>query len=286
MTSALISAIKKLHITVTPQIRVLSSNVTAVSPTNSNSNLSITKKDWTFQPQYIKPREVWIENLDTIEEQKLGLFELHPSVYAAPPRMDIIHQNVVWQRKIRFVSWAHTKTRAEVRGGGRKPWPQKGLGRARHGSIRSPLWRGGGIAHGPRSGKSHFFMLPFHLRIHGLTTTLSAKLAQDDLHIVKDLELPTDEPEYLTELIEKRNWGPSVLLVDDTDYAPRNITAAIDTLGHVNIMPVYGLNVYSMLKHDTLVLTLSAAEKIESRLLHWLNADTTKQQQEFKLNQV
>ncbi|XP_021201375.3 large ribosomal subunit protein uL4m [Helicoverpa armigera] len=286
MTSALISAIKKLHIAVTPQIRVFSSSVSAVAPTNSNSNLIITKKDWAFQPQYIKPREVWIENLDTIEEQKLGLFELHPSVYAAPPRVDIIHQNVVWQRKIRFVSWAHTKTRAEVRGGGRKPWPQKGLGRARHGSIRSPLWRGGGVAHGPRSGKSHFFMLPFHVRIHGLTTTLSAKLAQDDLHIVKDLELPTDEPEYLTELIEKRNWGPSVLLVDDTDYAPRNITAAVDTLGHVNIMPVYGLNVYSMLKHDTLVLTLSAAEKIESRILHWLHTDTRKEQQEFKLNQV
>ncbi|KAF9410423.1 hypothetical protein HW555_010474 [Spodoptera exigua] len=285
MTSALISAIKRLHISVVPQIRVYSSNATAVTTTSAN-DLSVTKKDWAFQPQFTKPREVWIENLDTVEEQKLGLFELHPLVFAAPPRIDIINQNVVWQRNIRFVSWAHTKTRAEVRGGGRKPWPQKGLGRARHGSIRSPLFRGGGIAHGPRSGTTHFFMLPFHLRLYGLTTTLSAKLAQDDLHIVKDLELPTDDPEYLNELVEKRNWGPSVLLVDDTDIAPRNITAATDTLGHINIMPVYGLNVYSMLKHDTLVLTLSAAEKIEERLLHWLHANTTKEQQPFKLSQV
>ncbi|KAJ8721627.1 hypothetical protein PYW07_002402 [Mythimna separata] len=285
MTSALISAIKRLHITITPQIRVYSSNVAAATSASTNS-LSITKKEWAFQPEYTKPREVWIENLDTIEEQKLGLFELHPSVYAAPPRLDIINQNVVWQRKIRYVSWAHTKTRAEVRGGGKKPWPQKGLGRARHGSIRSPLWRGGGVAHGPRSGKSHFFMLPFHMRILGLTTTLSSKLAQDDLHIVKDLELPTDEPEYLAELVEKRNWGPSVLLVDDTDYAPRNITAATDSLAHINIMPVYGLNVYSMLKHDTLVLTLSAAEKIEERLLHWLHTNTREQSKEFKVNQV
>lgn len=214
MTSALISAVKRLHISVTPQIRVFSSNAAVCASAGSNA-LTITKKEWAFQPQYTKPREVWIENLDTIEEQKLGLFELHPMVYAAPPRLDIIHQNVIWQRKIRFVSWAHTKTRAEVRGGGRKPWPQKGMGRARHGSIRSPLWRGGGVAHGPRSGKSHFFMLPFYSRIHGLTTTLSSKLAQDDLHVVKDLELPTDEPEYLIELIEKRNWGPSVLLIDE-----------------------------------------------------------------------
>ncbi|CAF4848925.1 unnamed protein product [Pieris macdunnoughi] len=260
MASLLINALKKIHIS-TPQIR---------SSFFSSS----------------APREVWIENMDTVEEKKLGLFELHPLVYAATPRIDIIQRNVTWQRKFRWVSWAHTKTRAEVRGGGKKPWPQKGLGRARHGSIRSPLFRGGGVAHGPRAGKTHFFMLPFHLRIHGLTSTLSAKLAQDDLHVVKDLELPSDEPEYLIDLIESRNWGPSVLIVDDTDYAPRNLTVASDSLPHVNIMPVYGLNVYSMLKHDTLILTQSAAEKIEGRILHLLHSDTKKQQAEFKLDQV
>lgn len=215
MTSALISAIKKLHITLSPHIRLHSTNSAIVASVSSTSTLNVVRKDWKYPPQYTKPRELWIENLDTTEEQKLGLFELHPLVYAAPPRIDIIHRNVVWQKKYRWVSWAHTKTRAEVRGGGKKPWPQKGMGKARHGSIRSPLWRGGGIAHGPRSGKPHFFMLPFHVRIHGLTSTLSAKLAQDDLHVVKDLELPSDEPEYLEDLIETRNWGPSVLIIDE-----------------------------------------------------------------------
>ncbi|KOB65045.1 Ribosomal protein L4, partial [Operophtera brumata] len=232
MTSVLLNAIKRLHITAKPQIRIFSSNITPNSVVPTNNNFEVTRKEWNFTPLYTKPREVWIENLDTIEEKKLGLFELHPMVYAAAPRLDIIHRNVVWQKKYRWVSWAHTKTRAEVRGGGRKPWPQKGLGRARHGSIRSPLFRGGGIAHGPRSGKTHFFMLPFHLRIHGLTTTL-------------------------------------------TDYAPRNIIAASDNMNHVNIMPVYGLNVYSMLKHDTLVLTKAAAEKIEEKLLTHLHSITT-----------
>lgn len=216
MTSLLINVFKRLHLSVTPQIRVLSTaNSTAISNIDTTDTLSVTKKDWKFPPVYTKPREVWIENLDSIEEEKLGLFELHPSVYAATPRIDIIHRNVIWQRKYRWVSWAHTKTRAEVRGGGRKPWQQKGLGRARHGSIRSPLWRGGGIAHGPRSGKTHFFMLPFHVRLQGLTSTLSAKLAQDDLHVVKDLEIPSEEPQYLADLIESRNWGPSVLIVDE-----------------------------------------------------------------------
>lgn len=133
------------------------------------------------------------------------------------------------------------KTRAEVRGGGRKPWPQKGLGRARHGSIRSPLWRKGGKAHGPRSPTTYFYMLPFYTRVAGLTGALSVKLAQDDLHIVNDLEIPSTEPSYLQDLIEQRNWGPSVLFVDSKDEMPPNMTAASDQIRHVNLMPVYGL---------------------------------------------
>ncbi|GAB1869381.1 Large ribosomal subunit protein uL4m [Camponotus japonicus] len=235
---------------------------------------------------YQKPRQVWLENLDTVEEKKLGLITLHPHIYAAAPRIDIIHQNVRWQKMYRWVCYAHTKTRAEVRGGGRKPWPQKGTGRARHGSIRSPLWRGGGIAHGPRSPTTHFYMLPFYTRVAGLTSTLSVKLAQDDLHIVNELEIPTSEPSYIEQLIEKRNWGPSVLFVDSYDIMPTNITLATDEIKHVNLMPVYGLNVYSMLKHNTLVLTEKAARLIEEKLLYQLHRTDVKElSHPFKLNQ-
>lgn len=174
-----------------------------------------------FQPKYQSARQVWIENLDTIGEQKLGLIELHPDIFATTPRIDVIHQNIEWQRKYRFVSFAHTKKRSEVRGGGRKPWPQKGLGRARHGSIRSPIWRGGGIVHGPRSPTTHFYMLPFYHRLMGLTSALSVKLAQNDLHIIDRLDLPVDDPEFLRQLIEHRVWGPSVLFVDNTDIVSR-----------------------------------------------------------------
>ncbi|KYQ55653.1 39S ribosomal protein L4, mitochondrial [Trachymyrmex zeteki] len=235
---------------------------------------------------YQKPRQVWLENLNTVEEKKLGLITLHPHIYAAAPRIDIIHQNVRWQRMYRWVSYAHTKTRAEVRGGGRKPWPQKGTGRARHGSIRSPLWRGGGVAHGPRSPTPHFYMLPFYTRIAGLTATLSVKLAQDDLHIVDELEIPTSEPSYVEQLIEERNWGPSVLFIDSYDIMPTNITLATDQIKHVNIMPFYGLNVYSMLKHNTLVLTEKAARLIEEKLLYHLHrADNNQLLRPFRLNQ-
>ncbi|CAL7934567.1 unnamed protein product [Xylocopa violacea] len=212
----------------------------------------ISKRDYADENFfYEKPREVWLENLDTIQRKKIGLVMLHPDVYAASPRIDIIHQNVQWQRMYRFVSYAHTKTRAEVRGGGKKPWPQKGMGRARHGSIRSPLWK-----------------------------------AQDDLYIIQDLEIPSKESSYITELIEERNWGPSVLFVDTEDIMPVNITTATDEIKHVNLMPVYGLNVYSMLKHDTLVLTERAARLIEDKILYHLHrTDSRKVMAKYKLNQ-
>ena len=180
-----------------------------------------------------------------------------------------------------------------------------GLGRARHGSIRSPLFRGGGVIHGPKSPTPHFYMLPYYSRVHGLTSTLSVKLAQDDLHIIMNLEIPTDEPNFIEELVRSRNWGPSVLFVDEyvlyflwgiiffyvlissVDIMPRNITAATDKIKHFNLMPVYGLNVYSMLKHDTLVLTRAAVDLLELKLLTSLHKNDVKPcAEKFKLNQV
>lgn len=134
-----------------------------------------------------------------------------------------------------------------MRGGGRKPWPQKGGGRARHGSIRSPLFKNGGAAHGPRSPTTYFYMLPFYTRVAGLTSALSVKLAQDDLHVVNDLEIPTPEPSYINDLIEERNWGPSVLLVDSEDIMPKNISIATNSIKHVNLMPFYGTLVLTKL---------------------------------------
>lgn len=217
------------------------------------------------------PRQVWIENMDTTEVQRKGIMELHPSVFAREPRIDIIHRNAIWQQKYKYVSFSWTPNRAEKRGGGRKPWPQKGQGRARHGSNRSPIFKDGGKAHGPRNPTTHYFMLPFYVRVDGLRATLSAKLAQDDLHIVDDVEIPTDDPEYIRSLVNERKWGPSALFVTLEDVVPRNIAVATNGIGYYNIMPAYGLNVYSMLKHDTLILTTKAVEHIQERILYNLN---------------
>ncbi|CAO2635932.1 39S ribosomal protein L4, mitochondrial [Lemmus lemmus] len=219
-------------------------------------------------PAHRRPVQAWVESLRGFEQERVGLAELHPDVFATAPRLDVLHQVATWQKNFKRISYAKTKTRAEVSGGGRKPWQQKGSGRARHGSIRSPIWRGGGVAHGPRGPTSYYYMLPMKVRALGLKVALTVKLMQDDLHIVDSLELPTADPQYLTELAQYRHWGSSVLLVDLThEEMPKNVVAATSRLKSFNLIPAVGLNVYSMLKHQTLVLTLPSIAFLEDKLL-------------------
>lgn len=239
----------------------------SIGPSGPISPLAVSRSPLTFPQKYVKPRQAWLCNLDTVQEEKLGLIELHPLIFAAMPRLDIIFHNYYWQKRYREVNYLTVPSRAEMRGGGRKPWPQKGTGRARHGSVRSPIFLKGGKAHGPRGPKTSFFMLPHHLRMHGLTSMLSCKFAQDDLFIVDSLEIPTEKQDFIEELVKNRRWGISVVFINDTDIMPKNITLATDKMESVMLMPYYGLNVYSMLKYDTVVLTLEALNKIEGRLL-------------------
>ncbi|XP_062869030.1 large ribosomal subunit protein uL4m isoform X1 [Trichomycterus rosablanca] len=233
----------------------------------SGSDLPVLRRCDANIPAHLAPVQTWLHTLNSHESEPLGVVDLHPDVFSVPVRLDILHAVEVWQRNFKRISHAKVKSRAEVRGGGRKPWKQKGSGRARHGSIRSPLWRGGGVAHGPRGPTSYYYMLPMKVRVQGLKIALTAKLAQDYLHIVDSLEIPTPEPHYLEELVKHRQWGESVLIVDVGDEFPHNILKATENLKTVNIIPVLGLNVHSMLKHESLVLTLEAVKFLEKKLL-------------------
>ncbi|KAK3580874.1 hypothetical protein CHS0354_032936 [Potamilus streckersoni] len=227
----------------------------------------ITKREIEFPNRYREPKQAWLESLDTLQDEKLGLVDLHPDIFGTYPRIDILHANILWQRWYKKIDYAFVRSRAEMPGGGRKPRPQKKTGLKRQGSIRSPLWRGGGAAFGPRGPQSFYYMLPMSIRTLGLRVALSVKYAQNDLHIVNSLDIPSDDPKFIEDLIDTRFWGFSALFVDDIDIMPRNISLALKELPQFNLMPVYGLNVYSMLKHETLVLTLAAVEKLEKKLL-------------------
>ncbi|XP_029950902.1 large ribosomal subunit protein uL4m [Salarias fasciatus] len=218
-------------------------------------------------PRHLGPLQTWVETLREPEAEPLGLAELHPDVFAVPPRLDILHDVEKWQRNFKRISYAHTKVRSEVRGGGKKPWNQKGSGRARHGSIRSPLWRGGGVAHGPRGPTSYYYMLPMKVRVQGLKVALSSKLAQDCLHVVDSLDVPTPDPQYLLELLRRRHWGESALVVHVDEEFPQNAAEAAAALKTVNLIPAVGLNVHSLLKHQAVVLTLSTVGFLEEKLL-------------------
>jgi len=255
----------------------------SLSTSNPRQKIRVDPAVLDIPVQYNVEREVWVESLSTKETELTSIMSLHPEVWAVYPRMDVIHQNMVWQQKYNVVNYNHVKNVKEMiyaYGGGAKPWRQKGTGRARQGSRRAPQWIRGGKVHGPKGPKPLYYMIPWHVRVYGLMHTLSVKMIQDDLHVVEDLELPSEDPEYLQDLVRTRNWAPSVLLVDTVDNFPANITSATDDIPHMNLMPVYGLNVNSMIKHETLVVTKRAVEDLTAKLLHALHTTDVKEKME------
>jgi len=194
-------------------------------------------------------------------ENTLGFVELNEFVFGANPRIDILHRVIVWQRAKRRAGTACVKTRGEKRGGGRKPWKQKGTGRARQGSIRAPHFIGGGHAHGPKP-KSYEYTLPKKVRRMGLRTALSVRYAQGDLHIVdsfKDIESERD----LIPLLEKRGWSNAVLVDSQPNSKLRQAAVEMDK---VDVLYSLALSVYTILHRKKIILTLDAVQALEKRL--------------------
>ena len=216
-------------------------------------------------PLHYKPEHKEAPLKSFLSGEVLGMVKLHQFVFGAPARVDILHRVVVWQRAKRRAGLAKVKDRSEVRGGGRKPWQQKGTGRARQGSTRAPQWRGGGVVHGPRGPKSYEYTLPKKVKNLGLRAALSIKYAQGDLTIVDALQVPSDKASDILPIFERENWK-SVLLVDGGDI-DTNLCCAIDDMDKVDVLPSRGLNVYSMLLRDKIVLSFGAVQLLQERLL-------------------
>lgn len=193
-----------------------------------------------------------------------GLMVLAGDVFDVPIRKDIVHRVVRWQLAKRRQGTHSTKTISEVSGTGRKPWPQKGTGRARHGSLRGPQFRGGAIMHGPKP-RSHAIKLQKKVRRLGLKVALTARAAEGKLLVFEDLEIPTHKTKNIVNYVNQMENTKKVLVVDGGPISEK-LKLATQNIHYVNVLPSIGLNVYSILLHDTLVMSRDAVNRIVERM--------------------
>ncbi len=201
-----------------------------------------------------------ITNLDNKE---VGSIDLAEAVFGLPVRRDILARMVNWQLAKRRAGTHKTKGISDVQGTTKKPWRQKGTGRARQGSLRSPQFRGGAVIFGPVV-RSHEFSLQKKVRRLALKTALSAKQAEGKLIVLETAKLADAKTAALVKRLDKLGWG-SVLIIDGPTV-DENFARAARNIPGIDVLPQQGANVYDILRRDTLVLTRDAVQHLEARL--------------------
>ncbi len=192
----------------------------------------------------------------------VGQVSLRDDIFDVPVKLHVLHQVVLYQLAKRRSGTAKTKTRAEVSGGGRKPWRQKGTGRARVGSIRSPLWRGGGIVHGPRP-RSYEIKVPKKVRRLALKMALSQKLKDSELTVLDELKMERIKTKDFVAIVERFKWDKPLVVIPERDEV---VERSARNIPRVKILRSEGLNVYDILNYHHLVLTRDVIDKIEEFL--------------------
>jgi large subunit ribosomal protein L4 len=201
-------------------------------------------------------------DITTLDAKKAGTVELPDDVFGLEPRPDILARMVRYQLAKRRGGTVSVQDRSEVSYTGAKLYRQKGTGRARHGSRRANLFRGGGKSFGPKP-RSFAFDLPKKVRALALKHALSAKVKSEALIVIDKCELKEAKTKELKSRFLKLGLG-SVLIIDGAEVQTAFAKAARN-LPHVDVLPVQGINVYDILKHDKLVLTKAAVEALEAR---------------------
>ena len=189
-----------------------------------------------------------------------GELELNEAVFGVEMNAGLVHQAVVRQLASQRLGTHKVKNRAEVRGGGRKPWRQKGTGRARAGSRRSPLWRSGGIIFGP-TPRSYAFAMPRKQRRLALKCVLSDKVRSGDLIVLEELDFEAPKTKQMVKLLSDFKVESKALFI--TEEPKENVERSSNNLQGVKALGALGLNVYDILNHEKLFLTKSAVTKIE-----------------------
>ncbi|RLN57969.1 hypothetical protein BBJ28_00005508 [Nothophytophthora sp. Chile5] len=200
----------------------------------------------------------------TKEAGDLGTITLDGEVFGAPDRVDILQRVVRWQLACRRAGTNKTKTRSETSGSTRKPWKQKGSGRARVGDIRAPQWRGGYRVHGPVL-RDFSYSLPKKVRAMGLRVALSTKLREGKLAVVDTLDIgQMSKTKEMKALLGGRGWDHA-LFIGGEEVTPE-FALATNNIPYVDTLPQNKINTYSILQKDLLIITKDAVKYLEERL--------------------
>ncbi|MCC9090493.1 50S ribosomal protein L4 [Bacillus pumilus] len=192
-----------------------------------------------------------------------GEIELNASVFGIEPNESVVFDAILMQRASLRQGTHKVKTRSEVRGGGRKPWRQKGTGRARQGSIRSPQWRGGGIVFGP-TPRSYSYKLPKKVRRLAIKSVLSSKVIDNNIIVLEDLTLDAVKTKEFAGILKGLSVEKKALIV--TADANETVALSARNIPGVTVVEAKGINVLDVVNHDKLLITKAAVEKVEEGL--------------------
>ena len=199
----------------------------------------------------------------TIDNKESGEITLNADIFGAKPRKDILARVVNWQLAKRRAGTHQTKGISDISGTTKKPHAQKGTGRARQGSLRSPHMRGGAVIFGPHV-RDHGFSLPKKVRQLGLKVALSSKAADNQLVIIKDAALKSAKVKDFKKIAAGFGWTSALII--DGETVNENLKKATANIHKIDVLPTIGANVYDILNHEKLVLTESAVKQLEERL--------------------
>ncbi|MCY8453818.1 50S ribosomal protein L4 [Bacillus spizizenii] len=192
-----------------------------------------------------------------------GDIELNASVFGIEPNESVVFDAILMQRASLRQGTHKVKNRSEVRGGGRKPWRQKGTGRARQGSIRSPQWHGGGVVFGP-TPRSYSYKLPKKVRRLAIKSVLSSKVNDNNIIVLEDLTLDTAKTKEMAAILKGLSVEKKALIV--TADANEAVALSARNIPGVTVVEANGINVLDVVNHEKLLITKAAVEKVEEVL--------------------
>ncbi|MCI9420067.1 MAG: 50S ribosomal protein L4 [Eubacterium sp.] len=194
-----------------------------------------------------------------MEGKETGTMELNDSIFAAPVNEHLVHMAVVLQLANKRQGTQKAKTRSEVRGGGRKPWRQKGTGHARQGSIRAPQWKGGGMVFAPVP-RDYSFKMNKKEKVAALKAALSSKVSENKLIVVEGMEMDAPKTKTIQTLLDGLDMKKALVVVDTEG---RNVTLSVRNIPTARGVFANSINVYDILKYDNVIMTKSAIAAIE-----------------------